>query len=140
MPDVRAEVQQAVNSFAPVPSINRAWHPGPIDSNYDLNKTLSATLHTIEGATQSSPIQIALYRNGEYLAQGTPVAGAFIWIERDASTDDTVALGIRIPGDQGFKSTKSTHAVFYHYRDGRVYWSGDWPSEFPAPGFPQLPS
>ncbi|OBB21073.1 hypothetical protein A5761_02895 [Mycolicibacterium setense] len=135
-----AQIQLAVGMFRPVEGFDWKWHPGPVDGNYDPAATLSATLHTVEMATQSSPIQIALYRKGEFLAQGSPLSGAFIKVLPDESTDDTVAIEIRIPGDDGFKSTKSTHVIKYHYRDGRIYWSGDWPSEFTVPGFPNLPA
>ena len=136
--DIPAQIHVAVGQVAPYEGFDWVWSHGPIDGNYDPTATLSATLHTVEMATQSSPIQIALYRQGEYLAQGTPIAGAFIKVLPDESTDDTVTLQIRIPGDDGFKSTKSTHDVSYHYRDGRIYWSGDWPIEYPEPGFPKL--
>ncbi|MGV0778899.1 LppP/LprE family lipoprotein [Mycolicibacterium elephantis] len=133
-----AQIHFAVGQFAPYAGFDWKWSDGPLDGNYDPTVTLSATLHTVEMATQSSPIQIALYHKGEYLAQGTPIAGAFIEVLGDRCTDDTVVIQIRIPGDDGFKSTKSIHVVNYHYRDGRIYWSGDWPSEYPEPGFPKV--
>lgn len=138
--NIPPQVRFAVGQFAPFEQFDWKWHPAPLDGNYDPAATLSATLHTVEYATQSSPILIALYRHGEYLAQGTPIAGAFIKVLPDDSTDDTVAIQMRIPGDDGFKSTKSTHDVKYHYRDGRIHWSGNWPNEYPEPGFPNLPN
>jgi hypothetical protein len=141
MTDLPPEVRQAVDSFAPDPRVNRKWHPYPIDSNYDPKRTLSATLHTIEMATGSSPTHIALYHSGEFKAQGTPKAGAFVSIRHDQCTDETVAVRIRIPG-RSFAETKSVHHVNYIYQDGRIYWSGDWPFEEgpPIPGLPQAES
>jgi hypothetical protein len=118
-PELPGQVHQAVNSFSPFTAVNRKWHPYPIDSNYDPDKTLSATLHTIEMATGSSPMHIALYHRGEFRAQGSPQAGAFISIRHDDCTDDTVALRIRIPGPT-FPETRSVHNIDYVYRDGQI--------------------
>ena len=99
---------------------------------------LSATLHTVEYATQSSPIHIALYRQGEFSAQGTPRAGAFVSLRHDDCTDDSVAVRFRIPG-KTFPETNSVHNINYTYRDGQIYWSGDWPFDEgpPVPGPPR---
>lgn len=136
--DLPAQIYQAVNSFSPFVAVNRPWYPVPIDSNYDPAKTLSATLHTIEMATGSSPIHLALYRHGEFIAQGSPQAGGFISLRHDDCTDDTVAVRIRIPG-ASFPETRSTHKIDYIYRDGQLCWSGDWPYDEgpPAPGLPK---
>jgi hypothetical protein len=124
--DVPAQVRFAVSSFAPYMGFNWKWHEGPIDGNYDPDANLSVTLHTVEYATVSSPTQIALYHKGEYKGQGTPIAGAFISVRRDECTDDTVAIRIRIPGESHVDA-KSLHNVNFTWRDGRIYWSGDWP-------------
>ena len=133
------QVRLVVNHFlAPYEGFEWKWHPYPMDSNYDPKRTLSATLHTVEYATQSSPMHIALYHNGEFSAQGTPKAGAFVSIRHDDCTDDTVAVRFRIPG-WTFAETKSVHNIDYTYRDGQIYWSGDWPFDEgpPVPGLPR---
>ncbi len=110
-PTLPAQVYQAVNSFAPHPTLNEQWYPYPVDGNYDAGK-------------------------GEFLAQGTPQGGAFVSIRHDDCTDDTVAVRIRIPGER-FKDTKSEHDINYVYKDGQIYCSGDWP-EGEGPPLPGL--
>ncbi|OBK36638.1 hypothetical protein A5659_18565 [Mycobacterium sp. 1165196.3] len=135
MSEVPPEVRQAVESFAPHPHVDRKWHPVPSDGNYDPTATLSATLHTIEMATVSSPMHIALYHKGEFRGQGTPKAGAFVSLRHDACTDDTVAVRLKIPGSSHVE-TKSLHDVEFVWRNGRIFWRGDWPHDAYAPPLP----
>ncbi len=134
--DIPPEVQQAVDSFAPYKGFPWKWYAQPIDGNYDPNRTLSATLHTVEGATASSPTQIALYRNGVFKGQGTPVAGAFISMRHEDCTDDTVAVRIKIPGESHAGPPKSLHDIDFKIHEGQLYWSGDWPFHDYAPPLP----
>lgn len=138
-PDIPPEVRFAVSQFAPYKGHEWTWHVEPVDGNYDLNAALSVTLHTVEYATASSPTQIALYRDGNYSGQGTPVAGAFVSIRHDDCTDDTVAIRIKIPGDSHAGPAKSEHDIDFKVVDGQIYWSGDWPFDDYAPPMPAWP-
>jgi hypothetical protein len=136
MTDLPPEVRQAVDSFAPYQGFDWKWDPAPIDGNYDPDANLSATLHTVEGATASSPTHIALYHKGEFRGQGTPKAGAFVSLRHDACTEDTVAVRFKIPGESHAGPPKSLHDVDFVWREGRIFWSGDWPFDAYAPPVP----
>ncbi|PJK21010.1 hypothetical protein CSX11_17970 [Mycobacterium goodii] len=115
------------------------WVAEPFDGNYDSNATLSVTLHTVEGATGSSPTHIALYRNGEFIGQGIPVAGAFISIRHEDCADDKVAIRLKIPGESHAGPPKSLHNIDFKVVDGQLYWSGEWPFDDYAPPMPAWP-
>lgn len=138
-PDIPPQVRQAVDSFAPYMGHEWKWHPYPVESNYDPAKTLTATLHTVEYATASSPTQIALYRQGVFIGQGTPVAGAFVSLREENCTDDTVAIRLKIPGESHAGPPKSLHDIQFKVIEDRVYWSGDWPFDDYAPPMPSWP-
>ena len=138
-PDVPPEVRFAVSQFAPYMGFDWKWVEAPIDSNYDPNAVLSATLHTVWGATASSPTHIALYRNGSYSGQGTPIPGAFVAIRHEDCTDNTVAIRIKIPGASHAGPAKSLHYIDFKVIDGQIYWSGDWPFDEYAPPLPAWP-
>jgi len=138
-PDIPPQVRQAVDSFAPYMGHEWKWHPYPVESNYDPDKTLTATLHTVEYATARSPTQIALYRQGVFIGQGTPVAGAFVSLREENCTDDTVAIRLKIPGESHAGPPKSLHDIQFKVIEDRVYWSGDWPFDDYAPPMPSWP-
>lgn len=126
----------AVGQFAPYKGMDWEWHEVPVDGNYDPDADLSATLHTTTRATASSPTHIALYHRGEYSGQGTPEAGAFVSLRHDACTGDTVAVRFKIPGASHEGPPKSLHDVDFVWRDGKVFWTGDWPFDDYAPPVP----
>ncbi|MDT5319609.1 MAG: hypothetical protein QOD88_2131 [Mycobacterium sp.] len=115
----------AVDMLAPFPGVDRKWSYDSGD--YDPDATLSAAEIGIEMATGSSPVHVLLFHKGKYIGQVSPQAGGgFVQLRREDCTDDTVAVRIRIPG-RSFAETKSLHNVDFTWRDGHVYWSGDWP-------------
>jgi hypothetical protein len=118
-PDVPPEVRFAVSQFAPYRGFEWKWHVAPIDGNYSPDAALSVTLHTVEYATASSPTQIALYRNGNYSGQGTPIAGPFVSIRHDDCTDDTVAIRLKIPGASHAGPPKSLQTSTSKWLTGR---------------------
>lgn len=138
-PEIPSQVRQAVDSFAPYQGFEWEWSAIPVDGNYNPSAKLSATLHTVVGATASSPTQIALYRDGQFIGQGTPVAGAFVSIRHDDCADDTVAIQLKIPGASHAGPPKSLHNINFKLIEGQVYWSGDWPFDDYAPTLPSWP-
>lgn len=96
-------------------------------SNFDPDATLSAASITVEEATASSPTHVLLFNKGTFRGQGTPEAGAFVTILKDESTDDTLVVQFKIPGESHAGPPKSLHRIEYKSIDGTIYWSGDWP-------------
>lgn len=86
-------VRSAVDS---VPRVPEGWpwshNPRAFEGNYDPCATLSAVIVTVEGATGSSPEQALLFHKGDYVGTGTAKAYPFTSMNRDRTTDDTLAL------------------------------------------------
>lgn len=98
-PPSAAEAAHIAAHQAPAPSVGE-WSAEHADtSNYDPTERLSAILLSIDGATASSPQQVALFEHGNYIGTTQPEAYAFQHVERVASSVIKIDYRYLLPGD-----------------------------------------
>ncbi|MGV0852643.1 LppP/LprE family lipoprotein [Mycolicibacterium phlei] len=102
------------------PLTGAKWDPTPVGSNYDPCARLSAVLLTVERATAGSPVQALLFHHGEYVGTGTARAHGFTSLNEAASSDDTVVLTYKVPGECTACPPAAVYNVRYRWQDGRV--------------------
>jgi hypothetical protein len=119
------EVSAAVRSLPPYPAPSGppwAWatEPQSIEGNYNPCATLSTALVTVEGATGSSPITAMMFHDGHYLGTATSKAYGFTSLDANRTTDDTVILNYKIPGECNACAPAAVYGVRYQWQGDHV--------------------
>ncbi|WP_235892472.1 LppP/LprE family lipoprotein [Mycolicibacterium hodleri] len=125
----------AVRSLAPYPdSVGPAWawstESQYFEGNYDPCATLSTALVTVQGATASSPITALMFHNGRYLGTATSKAYGFTTLDTDRTTDDTVVLDYKTPGECNACAPAALNSVRYHWQGNHVAMLDPAPPSF----------
>lgn len=119
----RPKIQSGINSVPKVPegwSWNRNPHSFDPSSNYNPCASLSAVIITVEQATGSSPEQVLLFHNGDYVGTGTSKAYAFTSLNAAYTTDDTVAVNYKDGRNVCTACPGPTTTVRYQWRGDHV--------------------
>jgi hypothetical protein len=96
------------------------WNSRPIDSNYSPCADLSAILVMIDRGTGSSPVQALMFHRGTYLGTGTSKAYGFTFLDAAESTDTTVVLDYRTPGECNACAPAAVTKVRYQWQGDHV--------------------
>jgi hypothetical protein len=113
-------LRSALAQLPSEPSTGADWESTPLYSNYNPCADLSTILVMIERGTGSSPMQALMFHRGEYLGTGTSQAYGFTSLNYAASTDDTVVLNYKVPGECNACPPAAIHSVRYHWQGDRV--------------------
>jgi hypothetical protein len=96
------------------------WNGTPIDSNYNPCADLSTVLVMIEHGTGSSPMQALMFHRGTYLGTGTSKAYGFTSLDAARSTDNTVVLDYKTPGECNACAPAAVTSVRYQWQGDHV--------------------
>ncbi|PFG27618.1 LppP/LprE family lipoprotein [Corynebacterium renale] len=127
-PDGDTAVRANLHQLQPVRS---DWDPDHADtSGYDACADLSWAVISIEQGSSSSPFQIMLFHQGEYLGTGTLDAYAFMpTVTRTSDNSIAVTYHYPLPGESNAMRSGETHATFtWSDAENRVIMEGDVPA------------
>lgn len=120
------------NNIALVKPSTWDWDASSADiDGYDPCATLSWITVTIHGATSSSPFQIMLFKNGEYLGTTTSEAYGFMPTVTRAGDDAiNVVYHYPLPGESNANRSGEAHASFRWSESAeRIIMTGDVPPQ-----------
>jgi hypothetical protein len=115
-------VVDAVRSLAAYPGTDWAWDADSrtFEGNFDPCATLSTALVTVEGATGSSPTTALMFHGGTYLGTATSKAYGFTSLNAARTTDDTVVLDYKTPGECNACAPAAVTSVRYRWQGNHV--------------------
>ena len=113
-------MQTALAKLPPEPQTGMGWNGTPIDSNYNPCADLSTVLVMIERGTGSSPMQALMFHRGTYLGTGTSKAYGFTSLDAARSTDNTVVLDYKTPGECNACAPAAVTSVRYQWQGDHV--------------------
>lgn len=119
-PDEATALQSALAKLPPEPVTGRGWQNTPIGSDYNPCADLSAILVIIQGGTASSPVQALMFHRGTYLGTGTSKAYGFTSLNSARSTNDTVVLDYKTPGECNACAPAAVTSVRYQWQGDHV--------------------
>jgi hypothetical protein len=140
------EAAQQWAGEVPPPQTDPSWVwdvEGALVDGYDECAPLSWIVLPIEGATASSPFQIMLFHEGQYLGTATEQAYAFEpVVEQTSETQLTVTYSWLEDGDANAAPSGSSTAMFsWDSEAGAVVQTGDLPPDGESePEPPAIPS
>lgn len=116
------QVITAVNALPPDPTTGWEWSSDPrtFEGNFNPCATLSTALVSVEGATGSSPTAALMFHKGDYLGTATSKSYGFTSLNTARSTDDTVVLDYKIPGECNACPPAAVHTVRYQWQGDHV--------------------
>ena len=119
-PDEPNALQVALAKLPPEPVTGMGWNRTPIDSNYSPCADLSTILVMIEHGTGSSPVQALMFHRGQYLGTATLKAYGFTSLNVARSTDSTVVLDYKTPGECNACAPAAVTSVRYQWQGDHV--------------------
>lgn len=119
-----AVIRNAAATLSPVTlgTATWQWSTPPSGAQPTVNEIcapLSAYLLTIHGATASSPMQVLLFHQGNYVGTAEQNWNSFISADPSRTTPDTVGLKYMIPGSCDACSDGTFYCAQFHW-DGKA--------------------
>lgn len=123
-----AEAAQIAADQTPTPGGNGAWIAETADtSNYNPTKPLSAIVLYTDGASGSSPQQVALFEYDNYIGTTQPEAYPFQNVERTAPDKIKVDYHYLLPGDSNADPQGRATSEYTLMGSDGVVQTGDLP-------------
>ncbi|WP_448394510.1 LppP/LprE family lipoprotein [Mycolicibacterium sp. XJ879] len=122
------QVIAATAQLPPYPGTGWRWSTDPrtMEGNFSPCATLSTALVTVEGATGGSPVTALMFHKGTYIGKATSEAYSYTSLNAAQTTDDTVVLSYKTPGQCNACPPAAINNVRYR-------WQGDHVAMLDAP-------
>ncbi|WP_433204456.1 LppP/LprE family lipoprotein [Nocardia sp. CA-107356] len=128
--DLAAPVIGSAIATLPAEPITKApWatDPASFRGTFDPCATLSAVIITVQGATGSSPEQVLLFHQGDFVGAATRDSHGFTAMDPGRTTHDTVGVTYKTPGSCNACPDGTITPVQFHWDGKQVQMIGTPP-------------